>query len=112
MNSMIHGFEGIEAGRIELQASVVDGKLHFRYSDNGQGMHPEVVEKIFEPFFTTKRWPEGTGLGMHIVYNLVNQGLGGKITCTSTRGEGTVFVIVISLNQGEKDGPKYKLDAS
>jgi signal transduction histidine kinase len=80
---------------------MADDKLLFRYSDNGQGMPPEVVEKIFEPFFTTKRWPEGTGLGMHIVYNLVTQMLGGKITCTSTRGEGTVFAIIIPINQAE-----------
>ena len=115
MNSMIHGFEGIEAGRIELQVSVADGKLLFRYSDNGKGMPPEVVKKIFEPFFTTKRLPEGTGLGMHIVYNLVTQMLGGKITCTSTEGEGTVFTIIIPLNQetlpGDDDGPKTEMDA-
>lgn len=78
-------------------------------------MPPEVVKKIFEPFFTTKRLPEGTGLGMHIVYNLVTQMLGGKITCTSTEGEGTVFTIIIPLNQetlpGDDDGPKTEMDA-
>jgi PAS domain S-box-containing protein len=99
INSLIHGFEGIEAGRIEMQVSVVNGKLLFRYSDNGIGMRPEVVKKIYDPFFTTKRVPDGTGLGMHIVYNLVNQVLGGHITCTSAEGAGTVFTISIPLNQ-------------
>lgn len=111
MNSMIHGFEGIEAGRIELQASVVDGKLLFRYSDNGKGMPPEVVKQIYDPFFTTKRVPDGTGLGMHIVYNLVTQVLDGKITCISTEGEGTVFSITIPLDEGDNDGPQTEMDA-
>jgi signal transduction histidine kinase len=62
-------------------------------------MRPEVVKKIYDPFFTTKRVPDGTGLGMHIVYNLVNQVLGGHITCTSAEGAGTVFTISIPLNQ-------------
>jgi PAS domain S-box-containing protein len=109
MNSLHHGFDGIEAGRIDLHASRVDDVLRFRYSDNGKGMPPEVKEKIYDPFFTTKRMPDGTGLGMHIVYNLVTQVLNGKITCTSTEGEGTVFNISIPLNQktpirGEEDG--------
>jgi PAS domain S-box-containing protein len=104
MNSLIHGFEGIEAGRIEIQASTAGGKLHFRYSDNGIGMSPEVVKKIYDPFFTTKRVPDGTGLGMHIVYNLITQVLEGKINCTSTEGEGTVFSISIPLNQGTLTG--------
>jgi PAS domain S-box-containing protein len=109
MNSLNHGFDGIEAGRIDLHASRVDDTLRFRYSDNGKGMPPEVKKKIYDPFFTTKRVPDGTGLGMHIVYNLVTQVLNGTITCISTEGEGTVFNISIPLNQktpirGEEDG--------
>jgi signal transduction histidine kinase len=110
INSLNHAFEGAAAGRIDLHASVADDMLTFRYSDNGKGMSPEVVKKIFDPFFTTKRMPDGTGLGMHIVYNLVTQALSGTITCTSTLGRGTVFSIRIPLRQetpaaGEENGP-------
>lgn len=115
MNSMIHGFEGIPAGRIAIEVSLADGDLLLRYSDNGKGMPPAVAKKIYEPFFTTKRVPDGTGLGMHIVYNLVTQVLGGKIVCASTEGEGTVFTISIPLKQvalpGEQDGPQNEMDA-
>jgi signal transduction histidine kinase len=51
-------------------------------------------DRIFEPFFTTDK-KVGTGLGMHIVYNLVTQRLNGKITCTSEPGEGVHFQITL-----------------
>jgi signal transduction histidine kinase len=48
---------------------------------------------VFEPFFTTRRGSGGTGLGLHLVYNLVTQLLGGSITCASSPGHGTEFTI-------------------
>ena len=97
MNSLTHGFEGIPHGRIILDLSVNDEQCIVEYSDNGVGMPPEHVEKIFDPFFTTKRSRGGTGLGMHIVYNLVKQRLGGEIECTSAPGKGTLFTIAFPL---------------
>jgi len=95
MNSLIHAFNDIEEGKIEIHVLEYNGKVTMRYSDNGRGMPPEVVSQIFEPFFTTNRSGGGTGLGMHIVYNLVVQSLGGTITCESELGQGTVFTIEI-----------------
>ena len=71
-----------------------------QYSDDGKGMTPEVVEQIFNPFFTTNRGGGGTGLGMHIVYNLVTQSLAGTIRCESNAGAGTLFIIQIPINEG------------
>ena len=71
--------------------------LKFEYSDDGMGMHASVLAKLYEPFFTTRRGKGGTGLGMHIVYNLVTQSLGGRITCKSAPGKGTRFIIIIPL---------------
>ncbi|HZR33974.1 MAG TPA: HAMP domain-containing sensor histidine kinase, partial [Nevskia sp.] len=48
---------------------------------------------IFEPFFTTRRGQGGTGLGLHIVYNLVHALLRGTVLVNSTAGQGTTFTI-------------------
>ncbi|MCL2481404.1 MAG: HAMP domain-containing histidine kinase, partial [Spirochaetaceae bacterium] len=65
----------------------------FRYSDNGVGMDEDTKSRLFDPFFTTKRGFGGSGLGMHIVYNLVTQSLKGTITFESSLGNGLYFEI-------------------
>jgi len=65
------------------------------YRDNGRGMDETVRNRIFEPFFTTRRGQGGSGLGMHIVYNLVAQSLQGSIECISAPGQGVLFRIVL-----------------
>ena len=93
MNSLIHGFDNIESGEITFNISQSDA-LIIEYIDNGVGMNSETLTKIYDPFYTTKRNTKGgTGLGMHIVYNLIVQSLGGKIECLSEPGEGTKFII-------------------
>ena len=67
------------------------------YRDDGCGIPPENLTKIFEPFFTTARNQGGTGLGLHIVYNLVTQKLQGKIDVTSEVNLGTIFIIALPL---------------
>jgi len=91
MNSLEHGFEDKEKGEIVIDIFQQEEKFLFKYTDNGKGIASEHLKKIFEPFFTTKRGKGGTGLGMHIVYNLVTQTLGGQIECTSILGQGTTF---------------------
>lgn len=95
MNSCLHGFEGRDQGTI-LTQFLCDGPWFFlHYEDDGKGMDTEIQKKIFEPFFSTRRNRGGTGLGMHIVYNLVTQKLGGSITVQSTPGRGTKFILKI-----------------
>ncbi len=96
-NSLVHGFEEIEKGEMVFDVSAEGDELLFRYSDNGRGMNDECLRQIFNPFFTTKRTRGGTGLGMHIVYNLVTQTLGGQLECKSSPGEGTVFLIKMKI---------------
>ncbi|GBC61712.1 hypothetical protein DENIS_2674 [Desulfonema ishimotonii] len=98
MNSLVHGFEGIEAGEIVIDISTEAENLRFSYSDNGIGVEVENIQQIFAPFFTTKRSYGGTGLGLHVVYNLVTQTLGGQIECASTPGSGTEFLINLPLS--------------
>jgi len=59
-------------------------------------MSEEVRYRAFDPFFTTRRDRGGTGLGLHIIYNLVTQRLGGRLTMESAPGRGTTFRIIIS----------------
>ncbi|MBV9978578.1 ATP-binding protein, partial [Bradyrhizobium sp.] len=63
--------------------------------DNGAGMSPDVQRQAFDPFFTTRRNEGGTGLGLHIVYNLVTQQLGGRMMLESRLGQGTTFRIMM-----------------
>ncbi len=97
MNSLIHGFDGIETGGIRIRISVENNSLLFFYQDNGVGIDKKNLEKIFDPFFTTKRNQGGMGLGMHIVYNLVTQTLKGRIDCKSSPGNGVEFTIKVPL---------------
>jgi signal transduction histidine kinase len=65
-------------------------------------MDKQVASHMFEPFYTTRRSEGGTGLGMHIVYNLVTQALGGRINCETHPGAGVHFDIDIpSVVPGE-----------
>lgn len=98
MNSLIHAFREDEQGEIKILLQRNHDHLNILYSDNGKGMVPNVMERIFDPFFTTNRGGGGTGLGMHIVYNLVTQSLDGIIQCESTPGVGTKFTISIPIN--------------
>jgi len=93
MNSLKHGFEGIEQGTMTIDVHRGGNGVEIVYSDNGVGMTPEVAKKIYDPFFTTKRGRGGSGLGMNIVYNLVTRTLGGEIRCESAPGKGAKFYI-------------------
>ncbi|WP_415719535.1 PAS domain S-box protein [Maridesulfovibrio sp.] len=99
-NSLIHAFPDIEEGRITISAQTEYNGVTLTFSDNGIGMGPEQVSKVFEPFYTTARSSGNTGLGMHLVYNLVTRALGGSIECNSTPGEGTSYKIW--LPEGKK----------
>ena len=97
-NSLLHGFEGYtEEGVMKIEAERVGSNVVIQYSDNGRGIPPEILPRIFDPFFTTKQANGGTGLGMHIVYNLVTQKLGGEIHWSSEQGVGTTFQIELPM---------------
>ena len=66
-------------------------------ADNGEGMTDEVKQRLFENFFTTKPIGQGTGLGMSITRDIIENKHGGKVTFTSTLGEGTTFTFTIPI---------------
>ncbi|OKH37413.1 serine/threonine-protein kinase PknK [[Phormidium ambiguum] IAM M-71] len=93
MNSLVHAYDEDDFGEIVFNWMREGGLFIFEYSDDGKGIPQENLSKIFEPFFTTKRSSGGTGLGLHIVYNLVTQTFKGEISCHSQVGVGTQFII-------------------
>jgi signal transduction histidine kinase len=96
MNSLIHAFDSMQSGDITIRLLEVAGQgVELSYSDSGKGMDEHTLKNIFEPFFTTKRGLGSTGLGMNIVYNLVNQQLKGVIKVKSEQGVGTYIKITL-----------------
>ncbi len=100
MNSLIHAYEPGQVGQLSFDLKQKNGRFIFEYADDGRGIPKENLNKIFDPFFTTKRGQGGSGLGLHIIYNLVTQKLGGTIRCESEVGKGTRFVIETPISSG------------
>jgi signal transduction histidine kinase len=97
VNSITHGYEPGDEGRIKIDLDMYGASLMIVYADDGQGMAENDRRQIFEPFFTTKRGRGGSGLGMSIVYNLVTLKLNGTVECESAPGDGTRFTIKIPI---------------
>lgn len=95
LNSLVHGFEGVGQGVVRIAARQESEHVIIDYRDDGHGMSAETRKRVFDPFFTTRRGQGGTGLGMHIAYNLVTQLLGGSIRCESEPGAGVLFEVRI-----------------
>jgi len=92
------------AGSIRVQTERVQEGVAVRFTDDGCGMTPEVLERVFDPFFTTKEVGEGTGLGLAISYQIV-RGHGGEIRIESNPGRGTrvhVFLPIDGAPEGSE----------
>lgn len=101
MNSFIHAFKGDSVGNILIEVQVDKDILFLTYTDNGKGISQEYLSKIFDPFFTTNRNHGGSGLGLNIIYNIINTTLKGKIECSSIENVGIEFKIVIPMDTKE-----------
>ncbi|MBY0234263.1 MAG: GAF domain-containing protein [Burkholderiaceae bacterium] len=96
LNAVIHGLEGRRDGLLQLSAEALEGeRIRLVFSDNGRGISGEHLARVFDPFFTTKLGQGGSGLGLHISYNIVHSVLGGSIEVSSAPGEGARFEIII-----------------
>jgi len=95
LNSVIHAFPDGRAGSVIVEARQVRDDVDIFVSDDGVGMSDEIQRHALDPFFTTRRNEGGTGLGLHIIFNLVTQQLGGRLTFESRPGWGTRFRITI-----------------
>ncbi|MFH1342485.1 MAG: ATP-binding protein [Pseudomonadota bacterium] len=96
LNAANHAFADGRSGAISISARPRGSDdVEIIFADNGAGMTPDVQRQAFDPFFTTRRNEGGTGLGLHIVYNLVTQQLGGRMMLDSRLGQGTTFRIIM-----------------
>lgn len=98
INSFNHGFKGIKEGKISINAKERADEILIIYTDNGKGIPKDILPKIFDPFFTTNREHGGTGLGLHIIYNIITRLLKGTIECKSEENKGVEFRITVPKN--------------
>ena len=111
LNAANHAFADGRSGTISISAQPRgDDDVEIVFADNGAGMTPDVQRQAFDPFFTTRRNEGGTGLGLHIVYNLVTQQLGGRMMLDSRLGQGTTFRII--MPRAARSGPATTDQAS
>lgn len=100
-NSLNHGFEGLQEGRITIHAHLDGDHVVIEYADNGCGIATANLQHLFEPFYTTKLGHGGSGLGLYIVYNLITNVLGGSVAPHSAPGEGMRFVLRLPMHAPE-----------
>lgn len=111
VNACRHAFDSYtQVRRVALSLRFDDDHLHLDVQDNGKGVSPSIRPHLFEPFFTTTRGNGGTGLGLHIVYNMVVGTLGGTIECTTPREGGARFHVALPFSP-EALHPMHKVAA-
>lgn len=93
MNALTHAFKPEQSGHIIIAVAEEGSQICLTFSDDGQGIAPELHARVFEPFFTTRRASGGSGLGLHIVHSIVTQSLKGTLAFDSQVGEGTIFTL-------------------
>ncbi|MBI9014217.1 MAG: transporter substrate-binding domain-containing protein [Clostridiales bacterium] len=98
LNSLIHGFVNEQTlYNIIVKAAIIERQLIIEYKDNGCGIPEENIEKVFKLFFTTRREEGGSGIGLHIVRNLLLEKFDGTITCMNRDEGGILFTITIPI---------------
>jgi signal transduction histidine kinase len=98
LNGLVHAYPDRREGTMRLSVRLAaPDEVSLEFQDNGVGMSEETQRRAFEPFFTTRRNYGGTGLGLHIVYNIVTRRLGGRLRLESAPGQGTTFRIRLPL---------------
>jgi signal transduction histidine kinase/HAMP domain-containing protein len=93
MNAVVHAYDETQAGILGITVQDLGEEVVLVFSDDGRGIPPESLPRIFDPFFTTRRGNGGSGLGLHIVFNVVTGSLNGQIDVASEPGRGTRFTL-------------------
>jgi two-component system NtrC family sensor kinase len=97
----IEAMEGPEGGdELAVHLTREDGWVRIDVGDTGVGIHPDILPHIFEPFFSTKNQESGVGLGLAVVYGIVERH-GGSIEVESQPGRGTVFHLRLPADPGD-----------
>lgn len=107
INALVHGFDGREHGTVRIRCQALGpDQVELLVSDDGRGMDESVRRRIFDPFFTTKLGTGGSGLGMHIVHNIVCNVMGGQIDVISRPGEGTTMKMRLPRVAPQRSSPE------
>jgi len=93
INAALHAYDEGDSGEIKITVWESEGIVYLDFCDDGKGIEEEHLSQIFNPFFTTKRGHGGSGLGLHIISNIVTNSLQGRIHCESQLGLGCCFKI-------------------
>lgn len=91
-----------DRGTIKVTTIPNDKRVEIRIADDGVGITPEHQQKIFDGNFTTKKAGTGTGFGLSLVRNIVENRHNGKISCQSQPGQGSVFTVILPHRQSER----------
>jgi signal transduction histidine kinase len=95
LNLLINAVHAMpDGGALRISLERADGHAQAVIADTGHGIPKEDLPKIFQPFFTTKEAGKGTGLGLTVVHNIVEEH-GGTITVESEPGQGATFTITL-----------------
>ena len=104
MNLIINAVHAMKnGGEITIKAKNEFDKegFSFQVTDTGEGISEKIISKIFDPFFTTKEVGKGSGLGLSIIYGIMEQH-DGNISVSSKVGEGTTFTCFLPFHQSEQ----------
>lgn len=99
MNIISNAIDAIpDKGTIDIDTSFdeVSNKIFLKVKDSGIGIPQEITDRIFDPFFTTKDVGKGTGLGLYIVWGVLQQHKG-EVAINSEVNKGTEFVISLPV---------------
>jgi PAS domain S-box-containing protein len=106
MNLILNGAQAMDGqGEIKIHTglSLQENEIVIDIFDTGPGIAEDVLQHIFEPFFTTKEEGQGTGLGLSMVYSIV-ENHGGSITARNRKEKGAVFTITLSIKERGSKG--------
>jgi signal transduction histidine kinase len=96
-NIFLNAIQAMEGnGKLYIQTRKEKDQIRIRIQDTGTGIAPEILPRIFDPFFTTRPVGQGTGLGLHVAYTLI-QRHGGSIEASSPPHAGATFDILLPI---------------
>ena len=103
MNILVNAAQAIEnQGEIFIATRAIGDEVKITFTDTGCGIPKDKINRIFEPFYTTKEVGKGTGLGLHLAYNII-QKHNGSIEVKSDAGIGTTFTIRLPVNEAASE---------